>query len=246
MTAYRIAIEYTTQVIEKRARYFRNLVVLVTGISLGSMLWAAITWRWFPFIGMLLLPPVCILYLYLDARLLDRWRHDCFVKWIQTEIDFRALHTVLSAISALPRGTVQSMLETLPMEDDLERERSITSGTREAMAAILTAIYTCRSDMQALKAAGFTLTGYALLLAVAFRMWPPLLGLSAACLAIVLQKRIKTRRVNWAGTRIATVRQLSGFNPKKVLEFSGRIQRTPLSAAEMESILAPLSDAFEL
>ena len=37
MSAYRIAIDQTTKTIDSRARYFRNLVVAVVVLTLGSI-----------------------------------------------------------------------------------------------------------------------------------------------------------------------------------------------------------------
>ena len=125
MFSYRAAIDQTTQTIDRRAKPFRNLIVAVTFVGLGSILWAGIAWSWLPLAGIFLLVPFCGLYLFVDGKLLNQWRHELFAHWEKGELDFRALYDAVTAISTLPKNTVESMLETLPSAGDLVTEQSI-------------------------------------------------------------------------------------------------------------------------
>ena len=81
MSIYRLAIDHTAQTIDRRAKFFRNLVVAVTFVGLGSTLWAGIARSWFPLAGIFLLVPFCGLYLFVDGKLLKQWRHEFFSAW---------------------------------------------------------------------------------------------------------------------------------------------------------------------
>ena len=243
LSPYRIAIDQTTQTINRRAKHYRNLIVAVTFVGLGSILWALIGWSWMPFVGTFLLIPFCGLYIYIDGKLLNKWRHELFAGWEKGDIDLQALYEAVTAISTLPENTVESMLETLPSTGDLVAEQSISSSTRKAIAAVVTTIHTCRSDNIAFKAAGYTITGGVLIIATVLWMWQPLLGLFTVSLVLLLRKWLNTRRLKGARERIITAQQKPDFNLEKFLEIVSKIHWKPISAEEKNTILATLSSA---
>ena len=53
------ALDLTVHTINRRAAGFRNLVVAVVGVILGSALWAVAAGRWMPLLGLVLLVPFC-------------------------------------------------------------------------------------------------------------------------------------------------------------------------------------------
>lgn len=67
VSAYKIAIDQIITVINNRARYFRNLVVVVVAMSLGLLAWGLVTWSLSPLVGLLLLVPACGLFFFFDA-----------------------------------------------------------------------------------------------------------------------------------------------------------------------------------
>jgi uncharacterized membrane protein len=190
-----MAINSTTQMIDRRAKHYRNLIVAVAFVGLSSILWAGIDWSWLPLAGILLLVPFCSLYFFIDEKLLNQWRHGLFSDWEKGELDFRALYEAVTSISTLPKNTLESMLETLPSAGDLVTEQSISSSTRKAIAAVVTAIHACRSDHIAFKAAGYSIAKGVLIVAVLFWMWQPLLGLFAVTLVLLLRRWVKTQRL---------------------------------------------------
>lgn len=245
MSSYRVAIDQTTQTIDRRAKHFRNLIVAVTIVGLGSILWAGIAWSWLPLVGIFLLVPFCGLYLFIDEKLLSQWRHELFAGWEKGEIDFRALYDAVIAISTLPKNTVESMLEMLPSAGDLVTEQSISPSTREAIAAVVTTIYACRSDHIAFKAAGYTITGGVLIVAMTLWMWQPLLGVFTVSLVLLLRRWVKTRRLKSARERIITAQQEPDFHLEKFLEIVREIHWTPISASEKKTILATLASELK-
>ena len=48
MSACRLAIDQTTSPIDRRAKYYLNLIVAVVVVNLGSLGWAVLAWAWRP------------------------------------------------------------------------------------------------------------------------------------------------------------------------------------------------------
>jgi hypothetical protein len=98
VSTYRIAILQTITTIDSRARYFRNLVVTVVVLTLGSIGWAAVTWTFSPLAGLLLIFPACGVFFFLVAKLLSDWRSQLFDAWLKKDIEFRDFCEAVSAI----------------------------------------------------------------------------------------------------------------------------------------------------
>jgi len=175
VSTYRIAIDLTTETIDKRAKYLRNLIIGVVLVSLVAFGWALVSRMLFPLSFLLLLFPLCGLFYFLDAKLLAEWRCGLFSSWTTGEIDFGALNAAVRAVPTLPKDTLGSMLDTLPSAGDLLTEHQVSSPTREAVAAVVMTIYACRSDAVAFKAAGYAIAGSLLIVALAMHIYftPP-------------------------------------------------------------------------
>jgi len=238
LSTYRLAIDQTTQTIDRRSKHFRNLIVAVTFVGLGSTLWAGIAWSWLPLTGIFLLVPFCGLYLFIDGKLLDHWRQELFSVWEKGEIDFQALHDAVISISTLPKDSVLGMLDTLPSAGDLVAEQGISTSTRKAVAAVVTTINTCRSDAIALTAAGYTITGCVIIAAIAFWQWQPLLGLFVVGLPLLLQKWIRAKRLKSARERLRAAQNVSDFSLEKFMNIVSEIHWTPISTSEKKTIMS--------
>jgi len=131
VSAYQTAINLTTLTIDRRANNYRNLVVAVVLVSLGSIGWAIFAPSLSALSGFFLLLPVCGLYLFIDGKLLNDWRSRLLEGWVRGEIDFQAFCQAVDAIPTLPKSTLQGMIATLPSAGDLlHRARDITHHTR--------------------------------------------------------------------------------------------------------------------
>lgn len=232
MSAYRLAIVQTITTIDTRARYFRNLVVTVVVLTVGSIGWAAVTWTFSPLAGLLLLLPACGLFFFLDAKLLNDWRSQLFDAWLRKDIEFRDFCEAVSAIPRLPKDTLQRMLTTLPLTGDLPVEQRILSSTREATAALATAMHTRRSDVMALKATGFAIATGSLITAAIFWMWQPILGIAILALFPLLRKWLRRKRLRALGERTAATRVNSS------VKYGGLVANLPGHP------IAPAKDAF--
>src|SRR5262249_39633598 len=158
------------------------LVVVVVAMSLGLLAWGLVTWSLSPLVGLLLLVPACGLFFFFDAKLLESWRTKMLTAWVKKEIEVRGFCDAISAITTLPKDTLQGMLATLPSAGDLVAEQRISSSTPEAAAALTTTIHACESDAMALKAIGFAIAVGSLIIAVILWMWQPILGITVLAL----------------------------------------------------------------
>jgi hypothetical protein len=157
MSPYRLAIDLTTQTIDMRAKAFRNLIVAVVFVIFGTLAWAMIARQVQALSGLILLIPLCGLFFFLDSKLLNQWRSQLFAHWSKKELDFRNFCDAVSAIPVLPKGTLQSMLASLPVGKEIVKEQRMAAATREAISTAVMAIYFCRSDTLTLKVLGFAL-----------------------------------------------------------------------------------------
>ena len=229
MSAYKVAIEQTTRAIDKRATYYRNLIVAVVFISLISAVWAVFAWAIAPLAGFFLLLPVCGFYFFLDGKLLNDWRSQLFASWVRKDMDFCALCHAVGAIPALPQNTLQSMLVTLPAPEDVASEQGLSSSTRDAIAAVVTAIHACRSDAIALKMAGYAIVGGSLLSAVTLWAWQPLLGTIAAVALPWLRKPVQRWRLRRLRERTLSAQRQLDFDHKQCVEFVAWLPWEPIS-----------------
>src|SRR5690349_2787902 len=129
MSAYRVGIELTMRTIERRARYYRNQVIAVALLILVDAGWALAARSVLPLLAILLLVPICGLFLGADHRALNDWRSALLEAWSRRDLDFTAFRDAIRAHPALPPDTAEAMLATLPIVGDLAAEHRISAPT---------------------------------------------------------------------------------------------------------------------
>jgi hypothetical protein len=241
VSTYRVAIDQTTKTIDSRAKYFRNLIVVVVAVGLGSIGWAGIARAFWPLAGLFLVVPTCGVFFSMDARLLNNWRSYLFDAWVTKEINFQSFREAVRVIPTLPKDTIHSMLETLPKPQDLIAEQRISSSTREAATAAVTEIHGYQSDIVAVKAVASAVASGSLVIAVASRTWQPLLGGGAFILLPILRKWLKWRRIDVLKERMVAVRAKPDFSDEKYRELVARLQWDPTSKSEKDDLLNRLN-----
>ena len=229
MSAYRTAIDRTTKIIDTRARYLRNLIVIVVALTLISIIGAAVARGFFPLTGLLLLLPACGFFFVLDANLLANWQSNLLEAWVKKEIDLRALCEALNAVPKLPKETLRSMLATLPSAGDLLGEQRISSSTREAVAAAVADIHARQSDTVALKAAAAAIVSASVIFAMALRMWEPLLGNLAVFLLPILRAWLNRKRLGEVKKSLLAARAKPDFSNEKYAQL---VKSLPAVAAD--------------
>lgn len=223
MSTYRTAVEQTTTTIDARARYFRNLVVFVVLIALGSAVWAVVTWTFAAFAYLLLLVPACGFFFFLDAKFLNGWRDRLLAAWVKKEIDLHTFCDAVGTIRMLPKNTLDSMLATLPSAADFTEEQRMSATTREAIAALTTTINAFQSDALFVKAMEFSLATVSFIIAVMLRMWEPLLGLGVIPVLPLLRIWMTRRRLAKFCDQTLALRRRPDFDEKQYAKLAASL-----------------------
>jgi energy-converting hydrogenase Eha subunit C len=229
VSAYRVAIEQTTGAINRRAKYFRNLIVSVAMVSLGSIICAAGTQTFWPLIALLLLFPACTLFFLLDAILMNDWRSRLLESWTRKQLDFEGLRLAVATIPSLPKNTVQGMLATLPRADDLVAEQGVSRSTRGALAVAIGAIDSCAADALAFKVASHAIVSCSLGAAAVVWTWKPLLGIIAVGLLLLATRVSQRLRLRVATFKTIAAQGQPDFDARQYLKVLGGLAWDPIS-----------------
>ena len=246
MSAYRTAIDQTARTIERRARYFRNQVVIVVTISALVVIAAMVSWSPSALWGFFLLVPACGLFFYADNRALNEWRFQQLAAWNMRDIDFAAFRESICANPALPKATTVGMLMTLPSVGDIASEQRISSNTREAIAAVITALYACRSDVLAFKVASYVVVTGSVIAAAGLETWHPLLGIFAVMPLPVLLKWARVCRLRNTCRNTLAVHGRPDFDPGQYRESVDLLDWAPISPLEKAKYLATVQTSTKL
>lgn len=198
--------------LEKRARYFRNQGVAVVLVGAVSMVAAMAAQSPVPLLGILLLLVPSGMFFVADGKVLDRWRSQLLTPWARGELDMAAFRAAIRANPALPKGTIEGMLATLPDAGDLAAEQRMSTPTRQAIAAATLANYRSNSDAMALKAAASAVGGAALIAAAAMRRWEPLAALVCPLLVPVAVAWMRRGRLAESQREASACRTQPGFS----------------------------------
>lgn len=187
------AIEQTHHVLHKRSTRFRNMVIAVVMIPVGSGVWALVVGSGLPLLGLLLLVPVCVLFLLLDVRAVQQWQRYLFAGWQDGSIKLDVLVHAIDAIPQLPEHTVTAMLDTLPTQELDACIPQPSATTREALIATAEAISRHEVARQAWILGGVVVALVSLIGAVVQAAWLPLAGLLVPALLPLLWRRYQQR-----------------------------------------------------
>ncbi len=219
MSAYRTAIDLTTQTIDKRSRFYRNLIIAVVLTSLTSISWAVVIWSLLPLSGFFLLFPICGLFFIIDVRVLNQWRIQLLQSWIRKDIDFRNFYDAINSISILPKNTLQGMLTTVPIATDIIEEQTISSSTREAIAASTMVSYINQSDAMTIKVTGYIVVVCSLILSITLNIWQLLLMIFFVTLLPFLQKKTEQWRLKKSKAKVLAAQKQADFNQEIYLKY---------------------------
>jgi hypothetical protein len=170
------AIELTTHTIDRRAGLFRNLIVLVVVLVVGSLLSSAIGLSWRPLLALLALVPLCGFFLSLDAWLVNRWRQHVLELWAQGQLRLDGLVQTISSIRLLPPRTLQGMLASVPTKHNPPGPFQSTPVLRRALASTLITINRCDTARTGVASVAYALGVASLTLAVIQGTWMALAG----------------------------------------------------------------------
>jgi len=108
-----IAIESTKKTIEKRAFYFRNLVISVILLFLSSIVCAVIFKAFYPLALILLIIPLCAFFIYWDNLIVCNWSKEIKMLVIQNRLDLDTFEQTVISIKSIPQGTILGMMSRI-------------------------------------------------------------------------------------------------------------------------------------
>jgi hypothetical protein len=212
MSVYRILIDETTHVLQRRARYYRDLIVAVVLVGLVAGVWSLVARSPAPLLGLVLAVPLSGLFIFLDHKVLEGWCTRLLEVWSTRELDLSAFAAAIRANPALPKETTEGMLATLPLAGSLVEEQRMTIATRQAVAAKALERHRSISEVVILKTLVASVSAAALIVAVGTHQTRPLALLATVAVVPVMRIGMKRRRAAESECRIAACRGQPGFS----------------------------------
>ncbi|HMB91051.1 MAG TPA: hypothetical protein VKP65_09410 [Rhodothermales bacterium] len=226
------AVQHTLRVMERRSRWFRNMVIAVVMIPVASGVWALVAGSWLPLLGLLVLVPVCVLFLLLDVRALQQWQRYLFARWQDGSIKLDVFAHAIDAMPKLPKHTLKAMLDTLPTQDLDARIRQPSATTREALIATVEAISRYEIARQAWILGGVVVALVSVIGAVVQMVWLPLAGLLVPGLLLLLWHRYQQRGRHHLKTRMQSLVDEPDFEPDIYRARTARLDATALAPTD--------------
>jgi hypothetical protein len=185
MSASKDALRLTTATIDRRAFYFRNLVVLIVLLALACPIAALVFWSPRPLVGWLAAVPLCAGHLVVDNRLVARWRSGIQAMWGAGQLHLEDFERSVTSLKMLPAATLRSMLATLPKgPSELALDRLPTE-TKRNLVEIFNSLNACERDRTIAYAAAYSACAASIGGAALTWDWRPLLVIPAAGLSLV-------------------------------------------------------------
>jgi hypothetical protein len=234
------ALALTRQLLDRRSRRYRNLVVAVSLVGLAVPVAALVFWGWQLLLGWLFVVPLAGTALALDLRSVGRWRSTLLDGWVAGTLDLDALRDGLTAIKVLPAATIAGMVDPLPTDHRLNCFPRPDPLMREALAATARAMDRC--VLRAMAVGVVALTGTVALLgsAAAVGSWWPLVGLPATLGLTRAVRRVGSRPPRGWGRRVAELAG-RGLDAGALAELAGQLNWQSLPPGARERWLAALA-----
>ena len=214
MSPYRTLINDTIDTINRRARFYRNLVIAISLTGLASIGSAIGLWTFAPLTCLFLIFPLSGTFYLCDAVVVDGWRKRVLRQWTLREIDLSALNSAIRAHPSLPKGTLEGMLATLPAAGDFTTEHSISAKTREATTAIISAIHTCRADSLTMKLVAATVIALTITAASFLRDWHALAFVGAIAILPGIGIALRQLRLKKLASKTHILQTATEFDKK--------------------------------
>lgn len=160
------AIEATLRTIEGRTKLYRNLVVAVSAVSVLSILLAALFQQWIAFAGLVLLVPLTGGYLFIDSRLVRRWRAAIAEMERLRSLDVTTFLKTVSGFRHLPPNALRAMLSTISAKR--EEGSQETSQPEETIIGAAFDAVERKTELKILRSTGLLTIALVCLIAGAF------------------------------------------------------------------------------
>lgn len=212
MSVYRAATDLTIAVIQQRSRIFRNQVVVVVAVVLGSVAVAVGLRMFWPLTGLLTLVPVCGLFLWLDTRRVAQWRWAILALWLRRDIELLAFGHAIQAVPNLPEPTLNSMLSLLGTAQIGTAEFQASSQTRLAVTAVVQSADVLGLRQLAVRVCAAAIISISVCWAAVAHAWSPLALTAAILLLPLIQRWLQASLQRQSRAALLAARQHSDFD----------------------------------
>jgi len=184
----------------------------VVAVSALVLVAAALTRSFAAFSAWLLVVPASGLFWLADDRLLSQWRTELLALWVLRQLDFAVLRETILANPALPKGTLEGMLMTLPSVGDLVEEQKVHTPTRKAIAAATLAEHRARTDALLVNVIASAIVVVSVITAIWSSRWLPLSGMISLMLVPVARSWALRVRRSRCEIEVAALQIQPGFS----------------------------------
>jgi len=148
-SAYPKLLALTNQTVQARAARYRRLAVGVVVICAVIGVWTLLARQWHPLLALLILFPICVLFVEGDAALVDRWRHQVIDSWANGQIDLQAFRSAVEDTRSVPAATLRAMLDAVPSLDGKNSSGWNSLPARRALALMCRTLDACAANRRA-------------------------------------------------------------------------------------------------
>lgn len=115
---FQAAIDLTFRAIQKRGRMYRNLVVAVSILLVGSIFSGVLRRSWRPLWGFTLVIPATAVFLAVDARVVRKWSDEIRRLSKERRMSLQSFSSAMLAQPLIPAATIKGMLAQLNRPDE--------------------------------------------------------------------------------------------------------------------------------
>ena len=166
------AIELTKKTLQKRALYYRNLVIIVSLLLVITPISALISLSWQPLIAWLFIPLSYTLFLYTEQKKLADWQLTILTYWQEEQLKLHFLAQSLLHLPIFPENTIQSMVALLPQPKESD---TLPSESRQAIVCLQKTINHCHRIRNSMLILSMIIIIFSFLLSIILNSFFPLL-----------------------------------------------------------------------
>ena len=174
---FKEAMSLTTQAIEKRVKWFRNLIISVVAVALTSLILALIQLSWQPLMGLILFVPLCGVFLYLDSHLVNHWQERILQMWVQGDLDLTIFYNSMLTIRMFPQRMFQGMLKTLLINNQFIDSGNLNQEVKKSLVHTIQTISCCQNHKIVFFSLAYTFALICIAMAGILKSWLPLFGI---------------------------------------------------------------------
>jgi hypothetical protein len=230
---------FTVDVLRRRARTYRTLVVAVVLVCASSVAAAVALWSWRPLSALTLVLWFCGVFFALDAWSVAQWRGRVLKAWVEGAFDLETFRRMIAGRSDLPQRTLSAMLGPLP-KGECERAVSTDPRMRSWLVIMLGGIHARQTYRAVAVALATAIAAIAVMAAARSLSWTPLTALAATPLPIVLARIIAVRRLQRDAERACPI-PAGGIESEAFRRAAAELDWVLIPAAERDARLAALT-----